>query len=145
MATAAEQSLDFRLYERLEKDSTFVLDLPLSQIRLINNASYPWLLVIPRVNDLREIHHLHAGQKQQLWQEIDAVSVALEKMTSADKMNVGALGNLVPQLHIHVIARFENDPAWPAPVWGHPDSKEYTQYQKDHFINELKKALDHGN
>src|SRR3546814_18598095 len=84
----------------------------------MNDASYPWLILVPRRPDLKEIHDLDGGARPQLTEEICRASRALQSSFAPDKINVGALGNLVPQLHVHVIARFRSDPAWPGPAWG---------------------------
>jgi len=109
---------DFVLHERLAADSVALADWPLCRVLLMNDASYPWLILVPRRPDLKEIHDLKSGERAQLTEEICRASRALQFRFSPDKINVGALGNLVPQLHVHVIARFRTDPAWPGPVWG---------------------------
>lgn len=109
---------NFDLHPKLEADTKQVLDLPLSRVLLMNDSRYPWLMLVPRRPDTREIHGLDAADRFQLMEEIAGCAAALERETNAFKMNVGALGNMVPQLHVHVIARFENDPAWAGPVWG---------------------------
>jgi len=109
---------EFTFHERLARDTVPVADGPLSFVRLMNDRTYPWLVLVPRRSDLREMHDLTATEQGQLMVEITAASRCLERLFASDKINVGALGNLVPQLHIHVIARFTSDPAWPGPVWG---------------------------
>lgn len=108
----------FTLDPQLEADSLPVTDLALSTVRLMNDASYPWLLMVPRRPDLAELIDLDAGDRAVLMEEIATVSEALKALTGCTKLNVAALGNMVRQLHIHVIARFDSDPAWPGPVWG---------------------------
>jgi diadenosine tetraphosphate (Ap4A) HIT family hydrolase len=108
----------FVLHERLENDTEFVIDWPLSTVRLMNCVTYPWLILVPRVNGIAELHHLDDTDQGQAMIEISAASRFIERVHSPDKINVGALGNLVPQLHIHVLGRFKSDPAWPGPVWG---------------------------
>jgi len=108
----------FTLHERLAGDTVAVTDGPLSAILLMNDRSYPWLILVPQRLGLREMHDLAASERTHLMAEIAAASRCLERLFAADKINIGALGNLVPQLHIHVVARFRNDPAWPGPVWG---------------------------
>jgi diadenosine tetraphosphate (Ap4A) HIT family hydrolase len=92
----------------------------------MKDCRYPWLILVPKRDAIREIHDLEIVDQHQLWTEITRFSKALQKATGADKMNVGALGNLVPQLHVHIIARFESDAAWPNPVWGFGEAQEYT-------------------
>jgi diadenosine tetraphosphate (Ap4A) HIT family hydrolase len=109
---------EFLLHPRLEADSLPVASLPLCRVRLMNNARFPWLLLVPALPQKREITDLDEPQQQQLMREIAQASRVLQQLTGAHKMNVATLGNMVPQLHIHIIARFEGDAAWPAPVWG---------------------------
>jgi len=115
----------FTLHERLAGDTVAVAEGPLSLVRLMNDRTYPWLILVPSRSDLRELHDLAAAERSHLMDEITAASRCLERLFAADKINVGALGNLVPQLHIHVIARFRNDPAWPGPVWGAAPPEPY--------------------
>ena len=117
----------FDLHPKLEADTKQVLDLPLCRVLLMNDCRYPWLILVPRRPDVREIHGLDATDRFQLMEEIAGCSAALEREVEAFKMNVGALGNMVPQLHVHVIARFENDPAWAGPVWGVGEAEPYTE------------------
>lgn len=109
---------EFILDPRLEGDSLPIMDLALCHVRLMNNARFPWLLLVPRVAGAREITDLTDEAQQQLMREIATASRRLQTLTGAEKMNIGALGNMVPQLHVHVIARFRGDAAWPNPVWG---------------------------
>lgn len=108
----------FSLHERLAADTIVLADWPLCRVLLMNDASYPWLILVPRRAGLSEFHDVGSGDMPQLVDEICAASRALQSSFAPDKINVGALGNMVPQLHIHVIARFKGDPAWPGPVWG---------------------------
>ncbi len=116
----------FALHTQLEKDSIFVRNLLLSQLRLQNQKLVPWLILVPRRGDIKEIHELNQEDRILLMEEIAQASKALMALYAPDKINVGALGNIVPQLHIHIIGRFKNDPAWPAPVWGKLPNKPYT-------------------
>ena len=84
----------------------------------MNDQRFAWLIVVPKRDGLREWHHLPAEEQVSLLQQVNGLATELERVTGADKINVGALGNMVPQLHIHIIARFEGDPCWPGPVWG---------------------------
>ncbi|MNK40785.1 HIT domain protein [compost metagenome] len=111
----------FELHPRLQADTQILGDLPLCRVLLAKDSQYPWLILVPRVAGLREIHHLLPEQQQQLMQESCAVAALMEEALGPDKINVAALGNLVPQLHLHHVARFSTDAAWPGPIWGaHP-------------------------
>ena len=111
----------FELHPRLQADTQILGDLPLCRVLLAKDSQYPWLILVPRVAGLREIHHLAPAQQQQLMQESCAVATLMEEALGPDKINVAALGNLVPQLHLHHVARFSTDAAWPGPIWGaHP-------------------------
>jgi diadenosine tetraphosphate (Ap4A) HIT family hydrolase len=115
----------FVLHERLQADSIFIGDLALSQLRLNNVKSVPWLILVPRRPDVREIYQLDAADRTALIEEIAQASRALDALYAPDKINVAALGNQVPQLHVHVIARFTGDAAWPDPVWGKVTMEPY--------------------
>lgn len=121
---------DFILHPQLADDTYVVGDLSLCTVRLMDDAQYPWLILVPQTNDsqgqyIQEIYHLPAADQTQLWQEITQVSEQLMQLYSGDKINVAALGNMVPQLHVHIIVRYQDDPAWPAPVWGAKPSQSY--------------------
>jgi diadenosine tetraphosphate (Ap4A) HIT family hydrolase len=111
----------FNLDPRLAADTRHLLDLELCTVRLMNDARYPWLVLVPQQPGLSEILDLPKPQRSQLYSEIDHCAAALQTAFQPDKLNIAALGNVVAQLHVHVIARFKTDDAWPAPVWGkHP-------------------------
>jgi diadenosine tetraphosphate (Ap4A) HIT family hydrolase len=128
----------FKLDQRLENDSIFIADLALCQLRLNNDCRYPWFILIPKINDITEIIDLTAPQQQQLWHESAAVSEWLRNNYVNVKLNIAALGNVVAQLHLHHIARFVDDDAWPAPVWGKYPPITYTDAEqvklKQHFL-----------
>lgn len=127
---------------RLENDTTPVTELPLSRLVLMNDARFPWLILVPHIVGLIEMHDLPPAEIMQLTKETTTVSRTLQSLTGADKMNIGALGNVVTQLHVHVIARFRNDAAWPAPVWGVGEAEPYDDNAKTELITRLKKELD---
>jgi diadenosine tetraphosphate (Ap4A) HIT family hydrolase len=110
--------VSFELHHRLAADSIDVGALPLCQLLLVNDARFPWCILVPRRPSLRDFHDVLRADRMQLFEEIDAVSRALAQLTTPDKLNVAALGIQVPQLHVHVIARKTTDAAWPSPVWG---------------------------
>jgi diadenosine tetraphosphate (Ap4A) HIT family hydrolase len=117
----------FELHAQLAKDCTVIGNLPLSKLLLMNDANYPWFVLVPMQSDKREWYELAMADQQQLLRETNELSKFLQEKTGAKKMNIGALGNMVPQLHVHVIARFEADAAWPAPVWGKNPAKPYDE------------------
>jgi diadenosine tetraphosphate (Ap4A) HIT family hydrolase len=137
-------SEDFILHERLAADCITVDDWPLCRVLLMNDASYPWLILVPRRPGLSELHDVAEGDKAPLIAEIDRAARGLKSRFAADKINVGALGNLVPQLHIHVIARFRDDPAWPGPVWGARPAVPYAPDALQERISVLKAAFAEG-
>lgn len=109
---------DFALHPQLAADTLQVADLPLCRVLLMNDSQYPWLILVPRVADIRDIDELSSADSAQLNDEIRLACGALRARVTLDKINVASLGNMVPQLHIHVIARRTSDAAWPRPVWG---------------------------
>ncbi|MEP1443390.1 MAG: HIT family protein [Hyphomicrobiales bacterium] len=115
----------FSLSDKLEADTFSVLDLRLSTVRLMNDARYPWIIMVPRIAHIEEMYELSRVEQSFLMEEMSAVSRAVKAVTNPTKMNVGALGNIVRQLHIHVIARFDTDATWPDPVWGKGEAKPY--------------------
>ncbi|WP_181708371.1 HIT domain-containing protein [Chthonobacter rhizosphaerae] len=117
---------DFALDPRLEADTRLLGDLGLSRLLLMNDATYPWLILVPRRPGLSELIDLDRDARIALLDEIALVSEALKAATGPVKLNVAALGNMVRQLHVHVIARFEDDPAWPGPVWGRAPARPYS-------------------
>lgn len=131
----------FTLDPRLAADSAAVTDLGLSALRLMNDARFPWLLLVPRRPGMAEIIDLAKADRALLFEEIVAVMSALKTATGCDKLNVAALGNQVRQLHIHVVARFEGDAAWPGPVWGTGAAVAYDAARRDRLIADLAAAL----
>jgi|SRR5690554_599447 len=131
-----------RLDERLAQDSQFVAELPLCQLRLINDARFPWLLLIPRHEGASEIFDLNEAAQQQLWHEASVVGQMLKTLTQADKINVASLGNVVAQLHVHVVARRRDDAAWPGPVWGHGECQPYAPDRLDAMRHSLLAELE---
>jgi diadenosine tetraphosphate (Ap4A) HIT family hydrolase len=125
MGRHAQPPSRYELHPQLAVDTHPLAALELCELRLMDDANYPWLVLVPRVADVRELIDLDEAQRRQLTAEIDQASRLLHAAFQPYKLNVAALGNLVPQLHVHVIARFENDPAWPAPVWGRVAARPY--------------------
>ncbi|MBX3706087.1 MAG: HIT family protein [Pseudomonadales bacterium] len=134
-------SAPFELHPRLAADCIVVGDLPLSCVLLMNDSRFAWCILVPRHADLRELHDLAPGDGHLLFDEIERVSRALLATRGADKLNVGALGNLVPQLHIHVVARRIGDDAWPGPVWGSGPARPYPEQVGLELATRLAEAL----
>ena len=109
---------DFELDSRLDNDSLFLMDWPLCRVLRMNDRAYPWLILVPRRTGVRDIIDLATADQALLLGEIGQASRAIKKALKPEKLNVAALGNVVPQLHVHVIGRFTDDPAWPRPIWG---------------------------
>lgn len=131
----------FELDSRLQNDTFFVCDLTLSRVLLMNDSQFPWLILVPMRNDVAEIIDLTEQEQQMLLSESAKVSKAMQKLFSPHKLNVAALGNVVRQLHVHHVARFENDVAWPKPVWGNQSSVAYEESDAAEIISELKLKL----
>lgn len=131
----------WRLHPQLADDTHPVAMFELCELRLMDDANYPWLVLVPRVADAVEMLDLDATQRHRLTDEIDRASHALRDVFRPHKLNIAALGNLVSQLHVHVIARYEEDPAWPRPVWGLAAAKPYTAESLIERIARLREAL----
>ena len=115
----------YELHPQLAADTHPLATFELCELRLMDDANYPWLILVPRVPNARELIDLDAAQRHRLTDEIDLAARLLRDAFRPHKLNVAALGNIVPQLHVHVIAREETDPAWPAPVWGRVAARPY--------------------
>lgn len=131
----------FSLHPRLEADTALVADWGLSRVLLMNDARYPWLILVPRRAGLTELHDLSHTEGTVLADELRRASQHLKVLTKAAKINIGALGNLVPQLHLHVIARNPGDAAWPGPVWGQGKAEPYDGAARDALVAQLKAGL----
>lgn len=131
----------FDLHERLANDSVAVGDLSLCRVLLMNDCRFPWAILVPRRAGSAELHDLPPADRARLIDEITLVSAALKKVSGAQKMNIGALGNIVRQLHIHVVGRNEGDDAWPGPVWGAGERVPYAEGAAEACAMELRKAL----
>jgi diadenosine tetraphosphate (Ap4A) HIT family hydrolase len=131
----------FTLHERLAADSVAVGEATLCAVRLMNDGRFRWLLLVPRRPGLREIHELAEPERRLLVEEIAAAARALQLETGAAKINVGALGNLVPQLHVHIVARSPGDAAWPGPVWGQGRAEPYEPGALAAWLTRLTRAL----
>lgn len=111
-------SASFVIHPKLAEDTILLGESRLCEVRLMNDSHWPWVLLVPRLADIREIYQLPKAQQLRLAEESSVLGEDMMKLFAGDKLNVAALGNMVPQLHLHHIVRFEGDPAWPGPVWG---------------------------
>ena len=132
---------DFVLHPQLAADSIALADAPLSRLLLSKDAQYPWFILVPRRSQIREIYELSAADQAQLLLESSTLGLAAMQAFAGDKLNVAALGNMVPQLHVHHIVRFSTDAAWPAPVWGKHPAVAYEDAQRAERIQSLKTRL----
>lgn len=128
---------EFRLDERLAADCIEVTDWPLCKVLLMNDKRFPWLILVPRVAGIRDLDEIPGASKLPFHEEIESALVQLRDATGAYKMNVAALGNSVEQFHVHVIARFKEDEAWPGPVWGVGTPVPYRPGEAEAFIEKL--------
>jgi len=130
-------SQDFKLHARLKADTFELGEWELSTLLLLNDRRFPWLVLVPRRTGASEIHDLCEADRQLLMDELARASELLKQVSGADKINVGALGNIVPHLHLHVVARFKDDAAWPGPVWGSGTAEPYS----DEAVATLRQSL----
>ncbi|WP_111643039.1 HIT domain-containing protein [Marinimicrobium alkaliphilum] len=131
----------FELHPRLAQDSVLVGRFPLSLLLLSKDANYPWCILVPQRAEIFEIHHLGEEEQLQLIRESCRLSEVMTSVFDAHKMNVAALGNVVRQLHVHHIARFSDDPAWPQPIWGAVPQKAYSEGALEERMERLQAAL----
>ncbi len=129
------------LHSQLENDTAPVGDLALSRVLAIDDADYPWLILVPRSSGVTEIADLGAGDAARLMEEIALASRVLKAVSGCDKLNIGAIGNVVPQLHVHIVARWRNDPLWPKPVWGATTSRRGEPAEFARFVAAVRKGL----
>ncbi len=141
MTSATRSAGSFALHERLAEDTFPVARWALSRVLLMNDANFPWLILVPERPGLRDLHDLLPNDLATIMDEMVRASRALQGLFKPDKMNVAALGNMVPQLHIHVIARFETDSAWPKPVWGAAPPQPYEQEIAEELVSDLRAAF----
>ncbi|MEO5365500.1 MAG: HIT family protein [Magnetococcus sp. WYHC-3] len=134
----------FSLHPQLAGDSVLLGVLSLCQVRLMNNARHPWLILVPERGGLHDLDQLAANDAARLHADLQAAARALRTLFAPDKLNVAALGNIVPQLHVHVVARFTHDAAWPAPVWGALPPQPYRPEELQELKSRLQSALGLG-
>jgi diadenosine tetraphosphate (Ap4A) HIT family hydrolase len=140
MNASAVWSLD----ARLERDTRMVGDLQLVRALVMNDANYPWLILVPRHPGASELLDLDDEQQAQLMDEIVMLSRVVKDVTACDKLNVAAIGNIVPQLHVHLVARRHSDPAWPRPVWGAVPARPYGEAELADFIKRIRQEVAFG-
>lgn len=131
----------FELDPRLKNDTRHVQSLSLCDVLLMNDARFAWLVLVPRRAQLSEIADLSLDAQAMLWREVHIASQALRDVAPCDKLNIGALGNIVRQLHVHVVARREGDAAWPGPVWGSGKAEPYAEMTSDDLIERLRMRM----
>lgn len=131
----------FVLDQRIEAEALAIGALALSEALLLNDARFPWIILVPRRAGRTEIFDLNAADRAQLGEETAAVAFALKQATGCTKINIGALGNIVRQLHVHVVARREGDAAWPGPVWGFGARTPYVDDEGSAFAARLRAAI----
>jgi len=132
----------FSLDDRLHNDTIKLASWPLCEVLLMNDSQFPWVILVPRIADASELFHLNESQRLQLDKESIFLSTTLMKLFTGDKLNVAALGNVVKQLHIHHVVRFENDVAWPAPIWGKQAAQAYSQGALETLVKKLSSLFD---
>jgi len=131
----------FSLDSRLAADTIAVCELPLSTVRLMNDSRFPWLILVPRRANASELTDLEPADRLRLWDEVADASRTLAAIAKPKKLNVAAIGNVVAQLHMHIVARNERDAAWPGPVWGVGTAQPYAPGAAERLIAELQVAL----
>jgi diadenosine tetraphosphate (Ap4A) HIT family hydrolase len=137
----SNSDLVFTLDSRLENDTHSIGYLGLCQILLMDDARFPWLILVPTKPNLSEIIDLSEDEQALLMREISQCSLALKSLFSPDKLNIAALGNQVNQLHVHIIARFVSDEAWPNPVWGRGERQSYPPHMSGSLVDRIEKCL----
>jgi diadenosine tetraphosphate (Ap4A) HIT family hydrolase len=140
--TAPAAYAAFTLDPQLERDTVAVGDLPLSRVLLMNDANFPWLIAVPRHAGAVEIFDLDEGGRARLTSELARLAQILKDLTGCHKINIAAIGNVVSQLHVHVIARRRDDPAWPRPVWGALPARPYGDAERDRLIQALRQKIE---
>jgi diadenosine tetraphosphate (Ap4A) HIT family hydrolase len=129
------------LHPQLRADTAFVCDLPLSRLVAMNDANFPWLILVPRRAGASELFDVSGADQAALANEIALVSRALKEETRCDKLNVAAIGNVVPQLHIHIVARSSDDALWPKPVWGAAPPRPYDPATLQRFVTAIPERM----
>lgn len=131
----------FQLHSRLKQDCIAIGRFDLCQLLMMDDSQYPWFILVPEKADIKEIYQLSKSERHTLTEESSYLAENMATLYKADKMNIAAIGNLVPQLHIHHIVRYQTDKAWPAPIWGKFAAIPYTQQQITDNIDRVKEQL----
>jgi diadenosine tetraphosphate (Ap4A) HIT family hydrolase len=134
--------MSFELHPRIAADTVPLGDLMICRVLMMNDARYPWLMLVPRRPNLTELFELAVTERAILMEEIATVSIALKELTQCRKLNIATLGNVVSQLHVHVVARFEDDGAWPDPVWGNGRPQPYLPEKAQEFAGQVARRLE---
>jgi diadenosine tetraphosphate (Ap4A) HIT family hydrolase len=132
---------EFELHPQLARDCRLIGDLTLCRALLLDDARYPWVVLVPRLASVREIYELDRVARVQLMEESCRVGHWMMQAFAGEKLNVGALGNLVPQLHLHHVVRRADDPAWPGPVWGHSAAVPYEPLEGERMLSQIREGL----
>ncbi|PID41772.1 MAG: hypothetical protein CSB48_13490 [Proteobacteria bacterium] len=141
MVTNESEQGRFQLHPVLERDTVRIASWQLSEVLLMKDANYPWLILVPRVTDITEIYQLDEADQKQLLRESSLLGQQIMSGFNGHKLNVAALGNMVPQLHLHHIVRFENDPAWPGPIWGKVPVKNYQDEELASMVDKVSRMI----
>jgi len=134
--------MSFELHPRIAEETVPLGDLMICRVLLMNDARYPWLMLVPRRPNIIELFDLAVTERAILMEEIATVSAALKELTHCQKVNVATLGNVVRQLHVHIVARFETDSAWPNPVWGNGERQPYAPEKAQEFAGQVARRLE---
>ena len=135
---------EFSLHPQLANDCIVIGHFKLCQVLLMNDVQYPWFILVPQREGIQEIYQLSTDDQQQLWQESAIFAAAIQHLFNADKLNIAALGNMVPQLHLHHIVRYKSDVAWPKPIWGFKPAKSYDEQEISNIVTKLQSAAIEG-
>ena len=134
--------MEFKLDERLKGDTYFIGNLPLCSVLLMNVSNFPWIILVPRSQEITELFHLSESEQINYHKETNYLLESMSDVYKSHKMNIASLGNLVPQLHTHIIVRYKDDDAWPNPVWSYKKMAKYSETQSALEIDKIQKLVD---
>ena len=135
---------EFFLHTQLAQDTFFIRDLKLSQLVLMNDKRFPWMVLVPRKHGASDLLDLLPGEQKTLLDEINRTSVFMKQFFRPEKLNIATIGNIVPQLHIHIVGRFAKDLAWPKPVWGFGDMVRFEEDEGKKLVAQIQNQLPHA-